>query len=96
MEVFDKKQSVQIYFKTCYTFETESNRCNSNPCQHGAECTGDINTFSCDCDSEHTGTLCEIGIFDFCVVLTFFVVLRVQFIQVFLLQQMNEFCCIYR
>ena len=40
---------------------TDSNKCNSNPCQHNGTCIGDIDTFSCVCDSEHFGTFCETG-----------------------------------
>lgn len=35
------------------------NECAPNPCQNSGTCTDGINSFSCICDMDHYGSLCE-------------------------------------
>lgn len=39
----------------------EINECSSRPCQNGGTCVDGANSFTCDCASGWTGTLCELG-----------------------------------
>ncbi len=44
-----------------YTFSSEVDECQSSPCQNGATCTDEANSFSCSCVDGFTGSLCETG-----------------------------------
>lgn len=35
--------------------------CLPNPCQHGGNCTDEINDYNCTCAAGYTGKDCEIG-----------------------------------
>ena len=41
-----------------YDFLPDFDECSSDPCQHGA-CTDHMNYFSCSCDTNYSGTLCD-------------------------------------
>lgn len=42
-------------------FFSEFNECDSNPCQNGATCVDDLNSYTCSCQSGYQGTHCETG-----------------------------------
>ena len=35
--------------------------CNPNPCLNGGQCTGEGQTYTCECVGGFTGNTCEIG-----------------------------------
>ena len=43
----------------------EIDECSSTPCQNGASCIDQVNSFSCNCTDGHEGTRCEIGKLDY-------------------------------
>ncbi|XP_053386521.1 collagen alpha-4(VI) chain-like [Mercenaria mercenaria] len=40
--------------------ETETNECDSNPCQNGGTCHDHLNSYTCTCTEDYTGINCEI------------------------------------
>ena len=42
----------------------EINECESNPCQNGGTCVDEVNSFSCVCVADYTGTNCTTSISD--------------------------------
>lgn len=44
-----------------YIYFSETNECNSNPCQNGASCIDKVNRYTCSCVSGYMGTHCETG-----------------------------------
>lgn len=44
-----------------YIYFSETNECNSNPCQNGASCIDEVNRYTCSCASGYMGTHCETG-----------------------------------
>ena len=46
----------KIYF---LFFATDFNECKSHPCQNGAACMDQLNSFRCNCLPGFKGTLCE-------------------------------------
>ena len=35
--------------------------CTSSPCEHGGNCTDQVDGFSCQCPTGYNGMLCETG-----------------------------------
>ena len=46
-----------IYFVSSLDID----ECASDPCENGANCTDDVNSYNCSCEQGYTGTFCEIG-----------------------------------
>ncbi|CAH1795056.1 unnamed protein product [Owenia fusiformis] len=42
--------------------QTEINECESDPCQHGGDCTDLVNAYNCTCHPQYEGVNCEIKI----------------------------------
>merc|ERR1712002_1253079 len=42
--------------------ETDIDECASSPCQNGATCEDEVNKFTCQCEENWEGDLCEIEI----------------------------------
>ena len=40
---------------------TDINECDSSPCQNGATCNNNINSYSCTCAAGYSGINCETG-----------------------------------
>ena len=51
-------------FERTFTF-TDIDECSSNPCQNGATCTDDVNSYTCGCVAGYTGVLCETGVYGY-------------------------------
>ena len=45
-----------------FSFISDINECESNPCHNGGICADNINSYVCTCLTGYTGTFCEIGI----------------------------------
>ena len=41
------------------TILTETNECQSNPCQNGGTCVDDVYKFTCLCPNAYAGTFCQ-------------------------------------
>ena len=41
------------------TILTETNECQSNPCQNGGTCVDDVDKFTCLCPNAYAGTFCQ-------------------------------------
>lgn len=49
-----------VYYR--FTSQSDINECSSNPCQHtNATCADNVNSYSCICPHQFTGTHCENG-----------------------------------
>lgn len=56
---YKRKVVPKKLFKIRTWFFPDINECTSNPCQNFGTCLDGINSFSCVCDSDHYGRLCE-------------------------------------
>ena len=44
-----------------FQFVLDIDECQSQPCQNGGTCVGDIDSYNCNCLQFYTGRNCEIG-----------------------------------
>ena len=44
-----------------HLFMSELVECASDPCMNGANCTDEIDGYTCQCANGYTGELCEFG-----------------------------------
>lgn len=51
---------------------SEIDECSSGPCQNGAVCNDQLNSFTCDCAPGYTGTYCTEGKIIICFILVVF------------------------
>lgn len=47
----------------CVIYVSDINECQSNPCQHGAQCEDLLNRYNCLCLPGYRGTNCETGMY---------------------------------
>ena len=47
-----------------YYFIADINECNSCPCENGATCNDEVNSYNCTCVEGYNGTTCQTGIFN--------------------------------
>ena len=47
-----------------WTYDTEKDECESNPCMHDGICNDGLGRYNCTCPDEWLGQNCEIGEFE--------------------------------
>ena len=57
------KQQLMRKDNLTYAFlNVDINECASSPCRNGGACNDHVNSYTCTCSQEYSGTHCELGI----------------------------------